>query len=264
MNEKTLYLFEIWQICIFFFAGMIFFAFLGFKVGKKERVKFGTDETGFVSSRAGMITLLSLLLGFTFSMSSDRYRDYKIIMINEVNSIGSASLQAELYPEPYRSEFRKYFKEYIDERISFYDAGTDLTKIDESKKKSGIAGKNLWELSSRLFQDSLMINASRLMTPSLNKMFDAAVSREANLKSKVPYMIALMILLTAFVVFYFGGYGSTHFSKKEFRIFILYAAIITLVVYNILDLDRPDSGLIKPTAEQEALIELRENFNDDK
>ena len=260
MNEQLLYVLEIWHVCVIFFVGILFFAYIGYKTGKVFRKKNESQKSGFDEIMTGIITVLSLLIGFTFSMSGERYQSYKNMMIDEVNCISSAVLNSDLYPEPYRSEFRKYFSEYIEARIDFNNAGTNLIKINDSKKKSDIAGKNLWEISSRLFRDSVLINASRQMSPNLTKMFGAATTREARLRSKVPSLILLMIVITTLLAVYISGFRSIQIRKRELLYILSFTVVITLVTYIILDLDRPDSGLIKPSIEHEAMIELRQNF----
>ena len=264
MNDSSLYVFQIWQICLISFAGIIIFSYLGYYAGVRSRRKKESDVSDIGSRRTGLVTLLALILGFTFGMSGGRYMDYKKAIVDEINSISTAGSYSDLYPEPYRTEFRKYFSDYIQARIGFYDAGTDLEKVNESKIKSTEAGKRLWDLASKMFRNPEFISPSRLMAPSINEMLDAGTSRETSLMSKVPYEIPTMIVLITFIVVYLAGYDSVRFGKRQTMFLIMFAFIITLVIYTILDLDRPDSGLIKPTAEQGAMIELSKSFNDGK
>jgi hypothetical protein len=264
MVGDLLYVFEPWQMCLIFFAGIIFFAYLGFKAGKISRKNNEAENRGFSTTRNGIITLLSLLLGFTFSMSGERYRSYKKVFMDEVNCIQTARLNSDLYPEPYRSEFKKDFLDYIEARISFFEAGIDLVKINESKRKSDIAGKKLREISSHMFQDKETLEPSKLMVASLNAMFNSAITREENLKSKVPSEIPSMIFLITFIAVFLTGFGINHFHTSEKMFLIAFAVVITLVTYIIFDLDRPDTGLAKPTVEQNAMIELRDNLINEK
>ena len=260
MGEQSLFVLEAWQICLILFAGIISFALLGYKAGKKSRVLSHKTSNGFEISRTGLMTLLSLILAFTLSTSGERYHAYKKVLINEVNCINSASQSSDLYPEPYRSEFRKYFLEYMDARILFFEAGTDFAKINESKEKYKSAGKKLWDLSSSLFEKPEFINASRISSPSILEMIDAATTTEASLRSKVPFEIPLLIYIISFILAYLGGYGSTQFGRNEWLYLITFGFILTIVTYIILDLDRPDTGFIKSTVEENALIDLKTEF----
>ena len=259
VSDNALYMLSIWQVCFIFFIGILFFAYLGYRTESRILNK-DKDGNGFEPAKTGLITLLSLLIGFTFSMSGQRYQSYKNSMINEVNCINAAAIKSDLYPEPYRSEFLKYFSEYTESRINFFDAGTNLEKLNDSKRISSYAAKKIWGLSSRLINDPQMGIISRLMIPSLTEMFDAAKTRESILRSKVPIWILLLLVIITYLTVYITGYGCNSLRKKEIIFILSFAVSITLVIFVILDLDRPDSGLIKPTVEQEAMLELRNIF----
>ena len=68
------------------------------------------------------------------------------------------------------------------------------------------------------------------------------------------------IVIITFLSVYITGYGCNSLRKKEIIYILSFAVSITLVTFIILDLDRPDSGFIKPTVEQDAMIELRKIF----
>jgi hypothetical protein len=261
LNDNSLYMLSIWQICAVFFIGIIFFAYLGYKT-ESRTLNRDKDGNGFEPAKTGLITLLSLIIGFTFSMSGQRYQSYKTSMIEEVNCINAAAIKSDLYPEPYRTELRKYFSDYVEARISFYDAGTKIDKLNESKKNSDNAGKKIWALSAKLFDDPKMGNVSRLMVPSLTEMYDAATTREATLRSKVPVWTLLLIVIITFLSVYVTGYGTNSFRRKELIYVLSFAVAIIMVTFIILDLDRPDGGLIKPTVEQDAMIDLRKIFTE--
>ncbi len=260
MDDQTLYIFETWQISIILLIGIFVSSYIGYRIGMKTRQNGEQQSGGLLIAKSGMITLLSLMLGFTFGMSSARYKDYKKVMMDEVNCISTALLQADLYPEPYRTDLRTHFRKYIVARIDFFNAGTDFTKISESKKISGESANNLWKLSTDLFKNNDFVNASRIMAPSLNKMFDVAATREANLNSKVPSLIPMMIFVIILIVSYNGGTLMTQFRKRELFSILSFAVIMLLVINIILDLDRPDSGLVRPTVEQNEMIKLLDNY----
>jgi hypothetical protein len=264
MDDKLLYVFSYWQLCIVYFVGIVFFAILGFRLGKRSRHTNDSDGGGFEAAKTGIITVLGLLMAFTFGAAGTRYLLLKKIITDEANSIGTACLRANLYDEPDRSEFRKYFSEYLEARISFHEAGTNLTKIDESKKISERAAINLWNKATQMSKVLTIPTPSMLMIPALNTMFDAATTRETSLKSKVPAEILLMIFLITFVAVFITGYTSKYFGRKELLVLVSFAIVTTSVFFIILDLDRPDVGVIRTTIEQDAMIELRKNFVNEK
>ena len=51
-----------------------------------------------------VLTLLALLLGFTYSMSMNRFDTRRALAVDEANAIGTTYLRAQTLPEPWSSE----------------------------------------------------------------------------------------------------------------------------------------------------------------
>src|ERR1700761_69710 len=69
---------------------------------------------------AASLTLLGLIIGFTFSMAVSRYDLRKSYEASESNTIGTEYLRASLLPAADAAPVRELLKSYADERISFY------------------------------------------------------------------------------------------------------------------------------------------------
>src|SRR5690349_949525 len=70
------------------------------------------------------LTLLALLIGFSFSMAVSRYDQRKNAEGAEANAIGTQYLRADLLPAEEATRVRQLLKTYVDQRINFY-LGTD-------------------------------------------------------------------------------------------------------------------------------------------
>jgi hypothetical protein len=78
------------------------------------------DEFGTVLGAT--LTLLGLLIGFTFSMAISRYDQRKNYEEEEANAIGTEYVRADLLPEPARTKVQAQLVQYLDLRIQRYDA----------------------------------------------------------------------------------------------------------------------------------------------
>jgi len=72
------------------------------------------------------LTLLGLLIGFTFSMAISRYDQRKNCEEQEANAIGTEYLRADLLPQQDASALRLRLKEYLGQRINFYRRASEL------------------------------------------------------------------------------------------------------------------------------------------
>jgi hypothetical protein len=79
------------------------------------------------------LTLLGLIIGFSFSMAISRYDQRKNYEEAEANAIGTEYLRADLLPSADRSNVRALLRNYLDQRILFYETRDDnaLSQIDD-------------------------------------------------------------------------------------------------------------------------------------
>src|SRR5436190_4291960 len=78
------------------------------------------------------LTLLGLLIGFSFSMAISRYDQRKNYEEAEANAIGTEYVRADLLPVGDAAKVRALLKRYIDQRVLFYTTRCEqsLTKIN--------------------------------------------------------------------------------------------------------------------------------------
>lgn len=80
----------------------------------------------------GTLTLLGLIIGFTFSMAVSRYDQRKNYEEEEANAIGTEYVRSDFLPASDADRVRALLKDYLNLRILHYNArfGEKLSKID--------------------------------------------------------------------------------------------------------------------------------------
>ena len=81
--------------------------------GKSEREDFDTVLTA-------TLTLLALIIGFSFSMAVSRYDLRKNYEEAKANAIGTEYARADLLPADDGMKLRELLRRYLNQRISFY------------------------------------------------------------------------------------------------------------------------------------------------
>src|SRR5271157_3369215 len=71
------------------------------------------------------LTLLGLIIGFSFSMAVNRYDQRKNFEEAEANAIGTEYVRADLLPADDAVKVRALLKEYLADRILFYRTSDD-------------------------------------------------------------------------------------------------------------------------------------------
>jgi hypothetical protein len=99
-------------------------AFTGDFLRRKIRPLKKDERADFDTVLAASLTLLALIIGFSFSMAVSRYDQRKNAEGAEANAIGTQYLRADLLPAEEATRVRQLLKTYVDQRINFY-LGTD-------------------------------------------------------------------------------------------------------------------------------------------
>src|SRR5271163_1504795 len=92
---------------------------------------------------AATLTLLGLIIGFSFSMATDRYDQRKNCEEAEANAIGTEYLRADLLPAGDAARVRALLVQYLDQRVLFY--GTrDENKLLQINDATARLQTDLW------------------------------------------------------------------------------------------------------------------------
>jgi hypothetical protein len=162
-----------------------------------------------------------------------------------------------MYNDSSKAAFKKDFSAYIEARIQYYEAGRDTAKINQTKTASDKYADLLWARAATLSKDPANLAATNQMVPALNTMMDVTTVREAALKARVPDSIVLLLIIMLLVCSFFAGFALPLDKKIEKLTIIGFAFFTVVVLYVILDLDRPRRGFINLDANQQYMKDLR-------
>jgi len=96
---------------------------------------------------------------------------------------------------------------------------------------------------------------------SLNGVIDSQGKRNALLQMHVPEIVLLLLFIVFISTGGIIGYSTGLSGKRVLIPTVLVSFLIALIVFIIIDLDRPKRGLIQ--VDQGIMLELRERINHD-
>ena len=103
------------------------------------------DEThqdfGFIL--AATLSMLGIIIGFSFSMATSRYDQRKNYEEAEANAIGTEYVRADFLPAADAVTVRALLKKYLDQRILFYMAG-DGQELQQINARTAQLQAELW------------------------------------------------------------------------------------------------------------------------
>jgi len=261
-QESFLYNTNVSILVLLLFLGMLIIMKVGSFVGHRLRKKDdeGNDSVN-TTVMAAVLGLFAFLLGFTFSMSGNRFESRRINNITEANAIGTAISRADLYPAAERDSLRRDFKEYTMARIQYFQIGNDLPAVQKADRYAQDIGSRLWNRASTDAIRATSVFPSNLMIPALNEMLDSANANNYGEKFRVPDPIVILLFALSLVCAFFVGYYTLKRDWFNRMMTVGFCLLSSIVIYTTLDLDRSRTGLIKHHVSLEALSDLMKQFD---
>ena len=99
------------------------------------------QDFGFIL--ASTLTLLGLIIGFSFSMATNRYDLRKNYEEAEANAIGTEYVRADLLPASDGARVRELLRNYLDQRILFY-LTLDEQELQQTNARTAQLQTELW------------------------------------------------------------------------------------------------------------------------
>jgi hypothetical protein len=252
---------------LFLAAGMFLCMLAVIEIGRRlgaDRLAKNTDglAKGIGASEGAVFGLLGLIIAFTFSGAASRFEVRRHLITEEANAIGTAFLRIDLVPEEARPELRDLFRRYLDSRLATYANVADQTATDSKIAETAKLQNGIWtKAMAATHRPDVTGRPEVLVTPALNEMFDIATTRKAATLNHPPVAIFLLLGGLSLVGSLLVGYGISENKHRTWLHAFVFAAITSLSIYVIIDLEFPRLGLIRVDAADQVMIDLRKNMN---
>src|SRR5467141_1181997 len=107
------------------FVVLLLAALFGDAIRTKVHALKGEEHDDFDVVLSATLTLLGLLIGFSFSLAISRYDQRKNLEEAEANAIGTEYIRADFLSPAEAANVRVLLKNYLDERVLFYGTRDD-------------------------------------------------------------------------------------------------------------------------------------------
>jgi hypothetical protein len=253
----------LWLIFVFTVVIVLLSVYIGYKVGNYV-YRISKDGAGSSAGSvvAASLGLLAFMLAFTFGIAANRFDARKQIVLDEVNTIGTTYLRANILPEPPRTKVRKILRDYVDERAALVSKNywNKPDKIQQLIDSAEAKQDQLWSYAEdlgRQYPDSEIVS---LFISSLNDMIDLHTKRiVVVLEYHIPAAIWGALYLLSVLSFGLIGYEIGISGGGNVFVSLIIALIFSTVIILIMDLDRPMQGYI--VVSQKPMIQLQQKLN---
>jgi hypothetical protein len=189
-----------------------------------------------------ILTLLGLIVGFSFSMAISRYEQRKIYEVAEANAIGTEYVRADLLPAADAEKMRALLREYLHQRILFYTV-TDEKGLPPINAATVQLQTELWAAVQAL----LLAQPTPALTLAASGMNDVFISRgytQGAWWNRIPieawFLMSVIAICSNMLVSY-----SRHRPKTEVVRLLVLPFVLSIAFFAIADIDSPRRGAIR-------------------
>ncbi len=225
------------------FGGLQLGVFLGARRRRIEQ-EHDPEKGGGDLVQNSVFAILGLLLAFTYSVALSRFENRKHAVISEANALGTAFLRAGLVQSG-GPELQRALLDYARTRlITFENAGTpDLAQ--QLLQRMLATQAKVWSATEGIIRNSQRGPLEISLLTAVNETIDMHTTRLAVMLDILPSEVIWVLLCVTSATMAVGGYSSAVSGKARRLRLNLLAAILSAVLFLIVDFDRPLRGFIK-------------------
>ena len=213
---------------------------MGASVGRKLRPLLDDerDEFGLVINAS--LTLLALIIGFSFSMAVSRYDQRKNYEEEEANAIGTEYVRTDLLPPADAAKVRELLKEYLDQRLLFYTV-RDSRRLERIDTETAGLQTQMWS-TVQAAAGAKPTPPVALAVSGMNDVLNRQGYTQAAWWNRIPTGAWCLMLALAICCSLLIGYGA---HGKGSLLFAVLPFIVSLAFFLIADIDSPRRGVIR-------------------
>jgi hypothetical protein len=237
---------------VLLFGGMLIMLEIGRRLAIRRRSKESESERGSLGTIEGaMFALFGLVMAFTFSGAASRFNEKRTLTAEEANTIETAYLRLDLLAQEARPELQELFRQYVDSRLETYRKLPDMKAAEEEIWTKAVAATR--------FPNSHP-DAGKVLLPALNSMIDITTIRKMALRTHPPNIIYALLFMLGLICSLLAGYRMASGQHRSWLHILSFATITVIIVYVIIDVEYPRSGLIRLQAFDQLLVDVRESM----
>jgi hypothetical protein len=189
---------------------------------------------------AASLTLLGLIIGFSFSMATGRYDLRKGYEAAEANAIGTEYVRADLLGPEDAARVRELLRRYTDLRIRFYST-RNRDEVMQIYHQTEQIQNQLWVAVSQsaMRQPSAL---TALATVGMNDVLNSQAYTQAAWWNRIPVSAWCLMFGIALFCNMLLGYGVRRLVVKLLMVLPL---VVAVSFFLIADIDSPRGGVIR-------------------
>ncbi len=239
-------------VLVLSFLVLVLSAWAGDYFRRREGVLKEDAREDYSTVVGATLTLLGLIIGFSFSMAIGRYDQRKNYEEEEANAIGTEYLRADLLPAETTAKVHALLKKYIDLRLLFYTTRDPLQLAKVNADTTDLQNQ-LWSalLQGRV-QDTPVYS---VVVSGMNDVLNSQGYTQAAWWNRIPISAWGLLAAIAIGCNFLIGFGV---RRSDRRIFLVIPIAVSIALFLIADIDSPRGGAIR--VKPQNLISLEQSL----
>jgi hypothetical protein len=207
---------------------------------RKIRPLADDERDDFERVATTSLTLLALIIGFSFSMAVSRYDQRKNYEEAEANAIGTEYVRADLLPAGDAARLRDLLKRYLDQRVLFYTTREEA-KLRKIEADTAELQNELWS-TVRAAAAAQQTPIAALVVAGMNDVLNSEGYTQAAWWNRIPGAAWDMMAAIAICCHLLLGYDA---HKTNVFAFLILPFVLSIAFFLIADIDSPRGGAIR-------------------
>jgi hypothetical protein len=216
-------------------------ALLGGRLRERRRALLDEDiRADFSVVQAATLTLLGLIIGFSFSMATGRYDLRKSYEEAEANAIGTEYVRADLLPPDEASRVKTLLREYTDLRVRFYRSPPGEV-VNQIRADTGKIQDQLWTAASAS-ANATPTPLRALVVSGMNDVLNSEGYTQAAWWNRIPVGAWALMFAIALFCNWLVGFGT---KRLDAKLLMVLPVVVGVAFFLIADIDSPRGGVIR-------------------
>lgn len=218
---------------------------------RRQRVMQQDEREDFGVVLAATLTLLGLIIGFSFAMATSRYDQRKNLEEGEANAIGTAYVRADLLPDADAAKVRSLLGKYIDERLLFYGTDDDQLIAQINARTVKLQGE-LWA-AVRAPAAAQPTPITALVVAGMNDVLNSQGYVQAAWWNRIPVAAWMLMAAISISCCLLAGYVLRS-AKAQAVLHLVLPLVVSMAFFLIADIDSPRGGVIRVSPQNLAAL----------
>lgn len=219
-------------------------ASIGASLLTRLRARVAEAREDFDIILGATLTLLALIIGFTFSMALSRYDQRKNLEEAEANAIGTEFLRADLLPDADASRVRALLRDYVSDRLAFYTT-RDTSDLGQLELRTSNRQSQLWA-AVRGPSQSAPTPVTALVVAGMNDVLNSQGYTQAAWLNRIPAAAWILLEVIAVCAVTLVGVRLRN-PRATTGLLLILPLVVSFAFMLIADIDSPRRGMIRVT-----------------